>query len=655
MINLGTLAIEGTLTDQRTTKTYGGTVRYSASSGSQIVVGGNYANLELSGNSTKSFDGNAQISGNFSVTGGDVTPPSSITFNGSSTQSLAGLAYNNIAFSNGGTKTFTSAASVSPTAAITFSGTAGTVDFDGDGSVEFVLRSDSNGTARVGNVNGFTLSGIVTAERYIPQGKRAFRFLTSPVNSTESIRVNWQNNGVASAGIGTHITGSGGSTNGFDTTASNSSSLFTYNNQVASGTGWTAVTNTNETTLIAGVPYRILIRGDRNVDLTAASAPNMNTAVTLRTKGTLTTGPVTYNASSSPVAINNTSNTTTNDYSLVGNPFMSPIDWHNVSKTNLENSYYAWDGNMGTNGQRGRYVTYSQTSETNNVIESAVNKFIQPGQAFFVKNSIVGTAGDLTISESNKAAIVNNPVFRNNENSSENEKLSVLLYEPTVLSLGGFPIDGTVAVFNDSFSSEVGLGDVEKLLVSGEHISFARNTVNLAIEATQPPQTDDELFLRLLQFVASRNYTFKITAANFNASTTAFLIDNFLNTATEIDLEEDFFHTFETTTNSASFNQDRFKIVFNSSVLSTPEFNLESLSVYPNPVTDCQFWVYCPIEHSQDLNLILYSVLGNKIDLKISPDNSGLKVQLPSHLNAGVYFLTLELGGKKSVKKLIVK
>jgi len=51
----------------------------------------------------------------------------------------------------------------------------------------------------------------------------------------------------------------------------------------------------------------------------------------------------------------------------------------------------------------------------------------------------------------------------------------------------------------------------------------------------------------------------------------------------------------------------------------------------------------------------LYSVLGNKIDLKISPDNSGLKVQLPSHLNAGVYFLTLELGGKKSVKKLIVK
>jgi len=61
------------------------------------------------------------------------------------------------------------------------------------------------------------------------------------------------------------------------------------------------------------------------------------------------------------------------------------------------------------------------------------------------------------------------------------------------------------------------------------------------------------------------------------------------------------------------------------------------------------------LSHSQDLNLILYSVLGNKIDLKISPDNSGLKVQLPSHLNAGVYFLTLELGGKKSVKKLIVK
>lgn len=648
--NNGTLLIEGTLTDNRTNKTFGGTVNYNG--GNQTIVGANYTNLTLSGSGTKTFSANSVISGNFTNTGVEIITPSLLTFNGSSAQSLTGANFNSIHF-EGNSKTFTSNATVSSTGAITFGTGSGTIDFDGSSNnLDFILKSDSNGTARVGQIESFTLSGNVTTQRYIPLGKRAFRFLTSTVNTTESIRANWQANGSTTSGIGTQITGSGGVTNGFDASNTNNPSLFFYNNQVASGTGWTAVSNTNSTLLEAGVGYRILIRGDRNVDLGAAAAADMNQSVTLNTKGTLKTGTVVYSDSSSPVAINNTSNTTTDSYSLVGNPFMSPIDWHTLGKTGLVNSYYAWDANMGTSTQRGRYVVYSQTSGTNNNASSEVGRYIQPGQAFFVRNETVGTAGTLIIQESDKSNTSNTNVFR--EASNFNSKLNVLIYEPNVLSLGGYPIDGTVAVFGSNFSEMLDFGDVAKLNVAGENIALSRENTNLAIEAFQIPQTDDELFLKLLQFTASKTYSFKITADSFGETTSAYLVDNFLNTWSEIDLNSDYIHPFNTTSDIASYHSDRFKIVFNPSTLSSSEFNSSLVSVYPNPIQNNQFNVHFQEALNSNVNISVTSILGQKIPFKSNSTSNGIAIELNQTLSSGIYFLELESNGNKITKKIIV-
>lgn len=647
--NNGTLVIEGTLTDNRSNKTFGGTVNYNG--GNQTIVGANYTNLSLSGSGTKTFSANSVISGNFTSSGVQIVTPSLLTFNGSSAQSLTGADYNSIHF-EGNSKTFTSNTSISSTGAITFGTGSGTIDFDGSSNnLDFILKSDSNGTARVGQIESFTLSGNVTTQRYIPLGKRAFRFLTSTVNTIESIRANWQANGNTTSGIGTQITGSGGITNGFDASNTNNPSLFFYNNQVASGTGWTAVSNTNSNLLEAGVGYRILIRGDRNVDLGAAAAAEMNQAVTLNTKGTLKTGTVTFNDSSNPVAINNTTNTTTDSYSLVGNPFMSPIDWHTVGKTGLVNSYYAWDANMGTTSQRGRYVVYSQSSGTNNNASSEVGRYIQPGQAFFVRNESAGTAGTLTIQESDKSNAANTNVFR--EASNYSSKLNILVYEPNVLSLGGYPIDGTVAVFGTEFSNSIDFGDVAKLNVAGENIALSRENINLAIEAFQIPQSDDELLVKLLQFTASKSYAFKISAESFD-ETSAYLVDNFLNTWTEIDLNSDFIHPFNTTTDVASYHPDRFKIVFNPSTLSSNEFNSTLVQVYPNPIQNNQFTVQFQNTFSSNVNVSVLSILGQKIPFKSTSNSNGVAIELNQTLSSGIYFLELESNGNKITKKIIV-
>ena len=76
---------------------------------------------------------------------------------------------------------------------------------------DFIFKSDANGSAQLADATGVTISGDVEVQRYIPVGPpnntRAFRFLTSTVDSTDPIFDNWQESGNSPDGFGTHITG----------------------------------------------------------------------------------------------------------------------------------------------------------------------------------------------------------------------------------------------------------------------------------------------------------------------------------------------------------------------------------------------------------------------------------------------------------------
>ena len=85
----------------------GSTIEYAASSGTQTITDrSDYANLVFSGASTKSMSGTPESSGNFTVSGGSITLPTSITFDGSSAQNIPAIDYgtSNIVLSGGGDK-----------------------------------------------------------------------------------------------------------------------------------------------------------------------------------------------------------------------------------------------------------------------------------------------------------------------------------------------------------------------------------------------------------------------------------------------------------------------------------------------------------------------------------------------------------------------
>jgi hypothetical protein len=605
---------------------------YSCSFAQSFTVSSG-ANIVTTGAVTINYGGGTLINdGTITNTDGTLFFSEPVIFDGSGTTNTK-----NVIVDHSGTSTLNNR--ITMTGALTVSN--GILDANDN----LTLVSNATGSAVIAPVLG-NITGKVTVQRYIPLGKRAFRFLTPSVTTDDFISNNWQ--------LDTHITGSTTGANGFDTTVSGNPSLFTYTNQQVTGSGWVAIANTNATNLNAMQGYLLLIRGDRTSTLlTQSSQPNMNVPVTLSATGTVTTGTVTFDTSSSPVSINNTSNSSTDGYSLIGNPYVNTLNWNTLTKTGLTDAYYVWDSNMGTSGQRGRYVAYSTLTGTTTGA-SIVNQYIQPGQAFFVKNTTLGTAGSITFNETDKLGATNiNNFYR--ASSVDFSRLELQVYQTSELALGGYPIDAAVSVFDNQFTNAIENGDIAKLSTGIENISFLNSNRTLAIDARPEAVTTDELMVQLQQFQANKNYTFRTNFTNFDSSSTPFLVDTYLNQYIALANTERTDIAFATTEDALSFGTNRFKIVFQNNALNNPNFNAENVVVYPNPVTNNQFNIALPSYLSGEVTIKMINIIGQTVYQTKTEAQNMITIIPNCVLTQGVYFVELTNQGKGCTKKITIQ
>jgi hypothetical protein len=491
-------------------------------------------------------------------------------------------------------------------------------NFTHDGNL--IFKSDASGTAAFGTLAGTftTISGLSTVERYIP-ARRAYRFLSPSVTTTTSIKQNWQENGGSTVGLGTHITGTGGVTDGFDPTETNNPSLFTFTNGA-----WSAVTNTNINTLVAGTPYRLMVRGDRTISM-ATNTPTP-TATVLRAIGTLKTGNFT------PII-----NQTADGLSFIGNPYQAPVDIKAVlnSASNMNTTVvYYWDPTLNT---RGGFVTRTLAANTNDVT-SNFNEYLQPGQAVIVKRDNTTNVASMTFTESNKS--VNNAapgVFRQ-ANPNNYGILRVNLQHNA--NDQWQTIEGTLALFNDDFSWDVTSEDATKLTNLDEEVSFMQNNTSLAIAMQNNPTVTNELPIKIDK-MRHDNYQWQFNLSNYNGET-PYLFDTQNNTYTEITNGTVIpFTAGATTTN-------RFKIVFTNAVLHNDTF-ASQVSLYPNPSQGNGFYLQLP---NTTLAMVkLYNTLGQEIGLT----NNQEYYQVNQSLPVGVYYLTVTQGTQTSKLKWIIE
>ena len=463
---------------------------------------------------------------------------------------------------------------------------ANAMNFNGQ---SITLKSNVNNTATIDKLNtaGSNLTGAtnVTVERWIPlrltggtgsgnaNNGRAYRVLTSTVSSgTATINASWQEGlkntviGVYNVppapyqNFGTHITGAGGSANGFDITQTNESSLYTFTNgsNINSTLGYPSVPNTN--ILIDGQKgYFMYIRGDRNVStqLPYQPAGGMPTSsTTLRAKGSVLKGNITYTISA-----------TNGDFSLITNPYPAPLDWDLVStgNTNINSTYTFWNSNTGIRGAFEAVLTGSST-----------HRYIQPGEGFFVQKNGTG-GGTVTITEAMKAVGNNdNTVFFTEHTPFESFRVSLFLTEANNVR---HTADDVLVRYDNNYSAAVDYDDAEEITNWNENIAISRGGTRLAIES-RPVITDKDTIPLHIKNLRKTNYDFELTPSLFsNTNLMAELIDNYLHTRTTLSVVNTVTVPFTVNNDAASFATDRFMIVFSKPSGPLP-IDMSSIKAY---------------------------------------------------------------------------
>ena len=490
-------------------------------------------------------------SGMLSITGtyfnsGTLINNGSVVLNGTASQSFPGSSASITAMSN---LEVDNAAGVLIDKSFSISGTltstSGLIDLT---DKNITLLSNAAGTAKVAPVGGsfdYTGGGKFIVQRYVP-ARRAWRLMTAPVTNSNSIFDAWQNGGVYAPGAGALITGAAGGS-GMDSFATSSfkeydvasqSLIPVINTSIAISSGGSGSADNSG--------YFIFIRGDRN--RSNFVAPNTNVTV-LSSAGELQTGSQNFPAASGA-----------GKFTLIGNPYASPIDFNDIVRANLVKRFYVWDPSLNTVGG---YVTLDDIDNdgifSKSVGGSLQTNIIESQQAFFVETMASGAAS-LTINESDKYDTV---IAVGARPLSINESLTADLYllNPDKTSVLA---DGVRAEFNDNFSDLVNYEDALKFGNVNETFALVRNGKALTIERRSIVKVTDTFFFRLTKTV-QRNYQFRFTTINMdNHGLTAYLEDSYLATSNPIDLNGLTNLNFSVTPDVASAVANRFRIVFKS-------------------------------------------------------------------------------------------
>lgn len=429
------------------------------------------------------------------------------------------------------------------------------VDFDGAGSGTLVLRSTSSRTAQIPLVqSGTTVTGNITVERYIPNtdGIRAYRYFAPPVAGSNV--ADWQNEIPITGWFADPSTGAG-------ITDKYSPSMYR----------WTETNGGVSSNRYEKFPY--------DINATAASVPLENGrgyAVYVRstgtpilnTRGTLRTGnvliPLTVTGAEADAA----------GYNLIGNPYPAPIDWDLITLPGGVSSGITLKDNVDNAAAgTGNYVYYVKGGPN-------VGNFtgvIASGQAFWVQTT---TTTNLTISESHKASDINPIVVREREladvlridiegNGKQDE--SVIWLQPEATDGVDLRFDAQKKV-NDYLNLYTILSSAPeiKYAINGVKDFGCSKTFKLAIS-----DIDADSANSVMAGVYTLNFSdFESFTSDYDFT----LIDKFKNEVVDVHLNPEY--TFDVTTDSTSFGEDRFELM-----ISQPTLRVDNVLHY-DPVCE---------------------------------------------------------------------
>lgn len=577
--NDGDLNIGGTLSGSGTLDEATGTITYN-NAGNQTIAATTYYNLGIDGSGIKTCEGSFSVNGTLKLVAGIIDINGyTLTCNGEQTKNSGAMrgsnasnltiantggnfgiymdqtssstrTLNNLTLSRSNGATIVDTLELDNTLTITNNATLNTNN-------KLILTSTANTTARVADLSNGVVSGKVIAQRYVPGGtdKRRWRFLSSPTNISNNYNYYQFIDDI-------HVTGAGGSANGFDDSPNNSSSARTYTESVtgSSSNGWTNPTVLN-TDIPIGKGVSVFVRGSR-----ATQDPFLNWStpdnVTIDFTGTLNQG--TINISSQ---LTYTVNTPTADgFNLIGNPYMSQIDWtsNNITKTNIGNYLYI------INPSTGSYATYDVLTETS---VNGGSNLIASGQGLFIRTT--GANPSIIFNETAKTSTTAPAFFRGE--ASTNKAASTFSKLKLKAIRNAENTDELVIVLGDTaHKSSNDASDAVKFFNDNNLNIYTRSSelTNLAINYFPTPTANDTIHVSFFSFVdgikAVGTYSIEVASIeNFPRNVNVFLVDAYANQT--VNLKEASNYVFNLDANAASAGNDRFILVFKPDTSTTTQ------------------------------------------------------------------------------------
>jgi Secretion system C-terminal sorting domain len=405
------------------------------------------------------------------------------------------------------------------------------------------LLSRDTATANFGEIvtgSGNTIFGKVNIERYL-FGEKAWRFLAAPVDITTSPSVSaaWRESisTLTSTGYGTVITGPSGPNAELDYYTPRGSMKY-YN---AATNAWTELSNTTTTKIANEQGYMVFVRGDRGAANVITGA---GTVTNIRIKGYVRTGNQTFNV----LALK---------FQSFGNPYPSRINFTNVTKNFVSNSFIAWNPTIAGLFNVGGYETYVfDGTNYKRVGDGAIKNYIESGEAVFVQSNSA-TAGSITVKESDKdtgSALVSRV-------GVTRPTLEVNMY--TKDSNGAdYLADGVMLNFDNTFSASIDNMDVRKINNTYDNLAIKNGNYVLVVERRPNLVQTDTIKLSI---VGMRVATYRLEidpSVLVYPGLEALLKDKYLQTETPISFSAVTTQSFDITTDAASKVSDRFMIVF---------------------------------------------------------------------------------------------
>ncbi len=576
--------------------------------------------ISITGGTLDANSQNLSIGGNWNNTGSFIEESSTVTFNGTSNQSISAISgedFYNLTINK-------SAGSINVIDTITLHETLDLQNGTLNTNNKVVLHSDASGTSRIAAITSAVISGDVIAQRFMPGGenKRKWRYMSSPVNVGGNISLSQFIDDI-------YISGNGGASNGFDESPTNTPSLRAYDESISGNVdqGWVAPSSINST-YPTGSGFEVFGRGSR-ATVNPFDVFTTPLDATIDLIGNINQGNISTNLS-----YTNNADPSADGFNLIGNPYPSQIDFNSVgiTKTNMENRFWVYNPNSGS---------YGVFDGELNVGTNGISRYISSSQGFFVKANAPGAS--ISFTENAKSTVSPFIYFRSQKNIANS--LNILQLKVVRDSLIS---DELLIAFKENASiTDEDPSDAEKFF--NDQLNFyskSSNGKNLAINAFPFSMLADTINLSLFAYNGTSDPWTGLYTMYYNADS-IYALNLVLEDRYEgklIPLQQNGSFTFNITNDPLSIGNERFKLLINTNITSTEHTLVQKQAVvmFPNPVKNKLTLRLNKILKDKNCRVTLYNQSGKMMHTdSYSIDESEVSVSVED-LDPGIYMIILD-------------